>query len=341
MLDKIRAASSKEELFVVVGALGQTGLGFTTKVDVYADEIDASTNAMYVSIPSLTLDQSYYDNATFAGIQSDYRKYISTIMRLSRYLDDDNSSSDIAENVIIDMQFELANATNVANADEEDQSHPIMVNDALDAYPLSFGQVAKGLGIVKNSSLIHEAKFIFSSLDAFDFIEDLISRKELEELKLYLAYVYVDASATRLSKEFYQAYFDFNGRALGGETTMPPRSSTCLTVETSNLPELIGKCYAQKMIDSTQDEDIHRMVRLIRTALRNHMNELTWLDGPTRKAAQGKLAKVDDMIGGPKKDMTYSYTLDSQAFFENVKTIALDSWATSVKKIGNRVDRSE
>ncbi|KAF4314985.1 hypothetical protein BBO99_00009660 [Phytophthora kernoviae] len=172
------------------------------------------------------------------------------------------------------------------------------------------------------------------TLDLSNYDRGMIGRIEpasrneidLEDLKLYLAYVYVDSVELYLSEPFYQARSGLSSNSIGAVPIVPARSDVCTAPVKTNLPELISKYYAHKMFDIKREEDVDFFVHLIENALGEHMKKLDWLDDLTRKAAEAKLAKACNLAGCSKMMKSYSYTLQPATYFKNVKTIVLGKW---------------
>lgn len=345
-LRKIQAANSTDELFAVAGELGQYGPEFLGSVDVAADAHNTSINVFHVYAASLSLpDLSYYFNDTFFDIEPDFRTYISTIMELSGYLEAANINSSYVEDVVIGMQFMLANFSieaNIAESDDDEPNYyPISYAEAVDTYPLTFGQYTKGFGLQENSEITDKSLIVFSTLEYYDAIEDAVGDIEVEDLKAYLAFLYVDYFATYLSDDFNQANFDFYSVALSGQTAMSTRSTTCTSEEIHQLPDLVGQYYYAKMFDTKREDNTRLMVKLIEEALEQHIEKLYWLDEPTRKAAEAKLAKVTELIGRSTQKQSYPYTLDAKTYLANIQTIAADKFTKDLRKIGQTVDKTE
>lgn len=348
-LSKIKAVSSKEELFAVAGDLGKTGPSYISAVGVYSDDKNATVNVLHVGAGSLTLpDVSYYTDAeTFGVLEPYYRSYISSILELSGFTaTGSNTSSAAAEDSVINIELQLANITEAITAatdssDPDAYYNPVSFQDAASAFPISFGQLASGLGLLENSQLTEDSTIIFDSLDYFDAIESALGDLDLDDLKTYLAFSYAHHYARFLSEEFYQAYFDFFLGTLSGQQTQSTRASICTTRETTFFPDLIGKYYFLKMFDTEREENAKLMVKLIEEAMEDHIENLSWLDDATRAAAEAKLAKVSNLIGHSTQKKSYPYALSRTAFFDNLEKISADQYAVSLKKIGQTVDKTE
>jgi putative endopeptidase len=346
-LEKIASVSSLGELFELAGKLGQTGPSYISAIGVYADDKNASLNVLYVGSGSLTLpDVSYYtDNETFASLEPYYRSYISSILNLAGYTSD-NTSSTAAEDAVISIELQLANISAIVDAaadpnDPDAYYHPVTFSEAADAFPVSFGEFANGLGLLENSELTDDSTIIVQSPDYFDLVESLVSELDLEDLKSYLAFSYAHYYTRFLSQEFYDVYFDFFLGTLSGQVTQSTRLSICTTRETTFFPDLIGKYYFLKMFDTKQETNTKLMVKLIEEAMEEHIEKLSWLDDATRKEAELKLSKVTNLIGHSTQKKSYPFVLSRTAFFDNIEKISADQYSIALNKIGKPVDKTE
>lgn len=166
-LGKIQKVSSHDELFELPGELYRNGTKFMAGIAVVNDKKDTPVNAVYFSYASPTLDWSaYMDNATFADLESSYRKYISTIAGYST-----GSDNTTVKNAVINTEMAFTNfmledpaTTNTPNPDAV--YNPISIGDAVDACHRSFGNFVAGLGLYTDAAhLTDDSQGVFPSLN--------------------------------------------------------------------------------------------------------------------------------------------------------------------------------
>jgi putative endopeptidase len=345
-LDKVQCISSKQELFEVAGEIAQTGPYYISGIYVGPDTKNVTTNRLFVTPGYLSLPYSWYftDPDTFDFIEEDLRAYTSTIMRLSGFVPTGvNTSDEALVDAIISIERRLANISEVSSAgDDPDASYNVMIyRDAAEKYPVTFGRFASGLGILESSKLTEDSTIIFSSLEYYDIVEQLVGELDLDDLKTYLAFIFSSNGAQYLGDAFYQAYFDLFLHTFQGQQDVSPRSSICSDIMIGFLPDLVGNYFVQRAFDSEREANTKSMVSLIEKAMGTHMENLTWLDDTTRNAAVAKLSKVANLIGNSEQNVSYSFRLNASTYFDNLVTISGESFFKMLQKIDEPVDRSE
>ncbi|TMW55355.1 hypothetical protein Poli38472_013246 [Pythium oligandrum] len=352
-LARIAAVSNKKDLFTVGGDLSSIGPNFFGGVGVSADAKDATKNALYTGAGSIVLpDKSYYtDNSTFADLEADYRKYITTVLTLAGV----NSSggqqgqqggaanTKFAEDAIINIEKKLAAIlpTDEEESDPEKTYNPIKYSEAAAKWPLSFGAIANGLRLLELSSLTESSNVIFGTPAYYDRAEKLIESLDIKDLKVYFSFLYINTYVTYLGQPFLDAQFELFSKKLSGASAIPPRARTCTSAQISFFPDLIGKYYFLKMFDVAREENVKLMVKSLESAMEDHIAKLDWLDDQTRGKAKDKLQKITDLIGHSTQKKSYPFSLERDNYLGNVWAIKNSNWAESLKKIGQPVDRTE
>ena len=68
----------------------------------------------------------------------------------------------------------------------------------------------------------------------------------LDDLKAYLSWQLVNASADMTAQAFADADFDFFSRTLGGQEEQLPRWQRCVTETDAELGEALGKAFVEE-----------------------------------------------------------------------------------------------
>lgn len=339
-LDQIQAVETAEELFKLYGELFWTGTVAISTLLVSDDIKNASVNVLYVIPSDLTLpDMSYYaDSDTFAGLEPAFRTYISTILTLSGYASDCDSTT--LEDAVLNIELGLVNLTQSVGEDIDPSDlfayyKPISYSEAVEAYPWTFGAFVEGLGLLDSApGLAEDTNVIFPSLEYYDALEDWLDTLDLEDLKTYFAFSYVHLNVKYLSEDFYQAYFEMFPKTLMGQQVESSREDICQSRARDALPDLVGKHFASKMFDEKSQEDTELMLELVEDAMANRLEEIEWLDDVTFDAAETKLEKVANFIGYEDQNETYPFSLSPTDFFGNLETAKIHQTAVELSNIG-------
>jgi endothelin-converting enzyme/putative endopeptidase len=173
-------------------------------------------------------------------------------------------------------------------------------------------------------------------------IDRLIATAATSDIKAYLRWHVLHASADVLPRAFADADFDFFSRTLAGQQEPEPRWRRCVTETDQRLGEALGKAFVEEAFGPQAKADTLKMVQDIRAAMQQDIDSAPWMSGETKKAAIAKLNKVVDRIGYPDTWRDYSkvrVTRDD-ALGNRQRALAVER-ARTLAKIGQPVDRGE
>ena len=178
-----------------------------------------------------------------------------------------------------------------------------------------------------------------------DFMKEfstILTTSKLEDLKDYLAWHYINASAALLTQPFVDANFEFYGRLLSGTKELKPRWKRCVSATDDELGDALGKKFVEKTFGAEGKQRTLAMVHNIEQAMQQDIDSLTWMSPETKKQAQVKLHAVADKIGYPEKWRDYStVTIDPADYFGNWYRCNIYESKRERDKIGKPVDRTE
>jgi endothelin-converting enzyme/putative endopeptidase len=170
----------------------------------------------------------------------------------------------------------------------------------------------------------------------------LLTSTSLDDLKAYMRWNLMSASAEVLPKAFESARFEFFNGVLGGQEQPLPRWQRCVTQTDARLGEALGKAFIDEAFGPAAKTDTMAMVRGIKAAMEQDINAADWMTDDTKRAARAKLAAVVDRIGYPDKWKDYSsIRVDrTDALGNRQRALAFDR-QRNIAKIGQPVDRTE
>jgi endothelin-converting enzyme/putative endopeptidase len=164
----------------------------------------------------------------------------------------------------------------------------------------------------------------------------------LADLKAYLRWHVVHASADALGKGFVDENFHFYGATLAGTKELEPRWKRCAHSVDHALGEALAIPYVKRTFGDEGKQATRSMVKEIEAAMGADVKTLAWMDEPTRAAATEKLAKIDNMIGFPDKWRNYDQLGVAEGqHFANVMAGREFESHRQLNKIGKPVDKSE
>jgi putative endopeptidase len=186
------------------------------------------------------------------------------------------------------------------------------------------------------------SKLNVSVPDFFKAFSSLIKKDSLNNLKDYMTWHYLNASARLLPKAFVDEDFDFYGRTLRGTKQLKPRWKRCVAATDDELGEALGRKFVEKTFGEEGKQRTLEMVQAIEHEMANDIESITWMSAETKKQALIKLRAVANKIGYPDKWRDYStVNIVPQDYFGNwYRANAFES-KRELDKIGKPVDRIE
>ncbi len=176
----------------------------------------------------------------------------------------------------------------------------------------------------------------------FRTVEAQLAREPLSAWKVYLRWHLVRARAPALSHAFVNESFAFYGRFLRGVERLAPRWRRCVNGVDRDLGEALGRVFVARVFPPAVKTDAVELVRRVKAAMAERLQEVDWMGPATRQAALAKLAAVKDKVGYPARWRDYSaLRIDRRDHAGNVVRAAAFEMRRQLRKIGRPVDRDE
>ena len=129
----------------------------------------------------------------------------------------------------------------------------------------------------------------------------LFADTPVADLQSFLTYKTLDAWADSLSEPWVQAHFEFHGKRMQDTPERRPAELEAIASVNAALGEEIGKAYVAEYFGASDRAKVQEMVGYLRDTYRARIQNLEWMDAPTRAEALVKLEKVASYIGYPEK----------------------------------------
>src|SRR6185437_12151366 len=150
------------------------------------------------------------------------------------------------------------------------------------------------------------------------------------------------ANAPFLSSQFVRENFDFYSRTLRGVQQLPPRWKRCVRLVDGLLGEALGQEFVNRAFSEDMKKRTVEMTRQIEQAMREDIEQLTWMGPETKKQALEKLHSVVNKVGYPDKWRDYSsIAIKANDFLGNVQRAVAFESHRELNKIGKPLDRGE
>ncbi len=309
---------------------------FSTGVE--ADMMNSEVNAMYWSQGGMGLgDRDYYleDSDNARKIRDAYRTYIKTLTGLIGYGDD--ARQRVADNVM-EIETRLARA---AMSREELRNpaatyNPMTLDEIAEKYPdVDLRRYFAKQGITDIESVV------IGQPDSLAEVNAILAEASEQAIHDYLTASYLSTAADYLSDDFIDAKFRLSQAVSGVEEPMP-RWKRALGVPNALLGEAVGQLYVEKHFPQSSKEKMLQLVDNLKTALGEHIGNLTWMSDATKRRALEKLDAFTVKIGFPDKWRDYStLKIDRRrSYWDNIKDAIKHEIDYNLSDWGKPVDRT-
>ncbi|XP_048397949.1 endothelin-converting enzyme 2-like isoform X2 [Stegostoma tigrinum] len=295
-------------------------------VYVSADSKSSNSNVIQVDQSGLFLpSRDYYLNKT--ANEKVLNAYLDYMVELGVLLGGDRNSTYTQMQEILEFETILANITvpQDERRDEEKIYHKMTVADLQNLAPaidwldyLSFGLAPVDLN--ETESVVVYAK------EYLEMVSDLINNTDKSILNNYMIWNLVQKTASNLDQRFENAQEKLLETLYGTKKSCTPRWQTCIGNTDDTLGFALGALFVKVTFDKDSKIIAEEMINEIRTAFKDGLDKLTWMDDKTRQAAKEKADAIYDMIGFPdfildtkELDEVYDgYEVSEDSFFQNM-----------------------
>ena len=338
-LATIDALTNPDDLPVLVAHLHAYGVPAFFRFSSQTDLRDATQEMAGVDQAGLGLpDRDYYLKTDARSVEL-RGKYLAHVGRLFGLAGAPPDTAAADAKAVMEVETALASAAldRVKRRDPAMTQHPMTLTDLQATTP--------NFGWRKYATAAEAPRFQAVNVAVPDYLkafDQLIAATSVGDLKAYLRWQLLHASADLLPRAFADADFDFFSRTLAGQQDRPPRWRQCVTQTDARLGETLGKAFVEEAFGPQAKADMLQMVQDIKGAMRQDIDAAPWMSAGTKRAATAKLNAVVDRIGYPDtwRDYAGLRVTRDDALGNRQRAMAFDR-ARGLRKIGQPVDRGE
>jgi putative endopeptidase len=178
--------------------------------------------------------------------------------------------------------------------------------------------------------------------DFFRSFSRLLQTTTLDKLQTYLRWHVVSDHAMDLGRRFVNESFAFSSKNLTGAQVLLPRWKRCAGSTESALGEAVAQPFVKRTFPAGAKGRSLDLIQRLENAFARNLDQIPWMDAPTRAAASNKLHAVYDKIGYPDTWRSYQgVAVDRTRHAQNVLSAAKFESDRQYAKIDKPVDRAE
>jgi putative endopeptidase len=337
-LAAIAALESKAALGAQAARMHASGAGVLFFFMGMADPGNSSMTIATLSQGGLSLpDRDYYFKSDSAS-RHVREEFVAHVARTFQLLGTPAAEADAQARTVMTIETALAGGsmTRVQQRDPRATYHKMAFADLEKLCPtLDWSAYLAGSGVPGVQEINVRQPGYFTTLDS------TLKAVPLADWQTYLRWHVVRAASPVLSSAFVDEDFRF-AQVMSGAKQMLPRWRRCLEATDRALGDPLGEVYVRTYFTPETKTRALEMVKNLMAALRDRIQALEWMSGPTKVQALHKLDAMGIKIGWPDKWRDYSgLELVAGPYLENLQRSARFERAWRLGKIGKPVDKTE
>jgi len=339
LLDRVSALGSTAEFGALAAELHMKGVGVLYAFGSEQDPKDSENVIAGQGQGGLGLpDRDYYFRDDDASKKT-RDKYVAHVAAMLALLGDTPAVAKEESLAVMRVETALAAGSKKTEdlRDPVANYHKLPLADIQKLSPhLDWNAYLKGMGLVPQPAAI--------DINQPEFVQALdkeIASAPLSDWKAYLRWHVVHDNAPFLSKAFVAENFAFYGKELEGTPQIRDRWKRVLSVIDGQVGEALGQLYVAEAFPPESKVRMLKLVNNLKATLRGRIQNLEWMDDPTRVAALRKIDAMGVKIGYPDKWIDYTgLVIDRGSYVLNVLRATEFGVRRDIAKIGKPVDRT-
>ncbi len=339
-LDDITALSSKAQILKYMNYLRAQSISSPLyRIGVGQDSKDVSKYIISIGQGGTTLpDRDYYlkNDARNQKIRTDYTAYIIKLFSLTG---EDHVKSMANAITVMQLETSLAQAqmSRVEMRDPNKLYNKFSIAGLYKKTPnLNWVDILPQLGYKtkQDSLIVSNPKFMV-------FVDSLLSKVSLDDLKVYLKWGVMKDAAPYLSSDFVKANFAYN-QSLSGQKEQTPRWQRMSGLIDRHLGELLGQLYVDKYFNQAAKVRMLELVNNLGTTFDSRIKQLDWMSRETKQRALTKLNAFVKKIGFPDKWKNYDgLVITRDDFLGNIRRSNQWLYQENINRLGKPVNKTE
>jgi putative endopeptidase len=175
----------------------------------------------------------------------------------------------------------------------------------------------------------------------FAQLNRVLTTTRVADLRAYLRWHVLNASARALGTRFVDEDFRFTSALTGAERLLP-RWKRCVGAADQTLGEALAKPFVRRTFGVADRARARTMIEAIERSFDANLASLSWMDAETRGRALEKAARIANKIGFPDRWRDYgTLEIARTSYLANLLRGAIFESRRQLDEIGRPVDRTE
>uniref|UniRef100_A0A4W6FM50 Membrane metalloendopeptidase like 1 n=1 Tax=Lates calcarifer TaxID=8187 RepID=A0A4W6FM50_LATCA len=298
---------------------------------VWTDDRDSRRHIIYIDQPGLGMPSRdyYFNDGNYKKAYLHFMVSIAKITREDRNLtqDDDHVWEEMMQ--VLELETDIANATSPA---EERQDVTVLYNK------MTLGELQSTFSFNVSVTLLLSGALI--KVQAGHWFKSLTMQN-------YLTWQLITDRVNSLSRRFKEARARYR-KTLYGTTVEDAWWRECVRYVQSSMENAVGALYVRETFAGESKRMVSDLISKIQKAYVETLEELSWMDAPSKEKAREKAMAIKEHIGYPdhilqegnqKLDQEYAHlNFSEEHYFENILENLKSEAHKSLKKLREPVD---
>jgi predicted metalloendopeptidase len=340
-LDRIDAVKDKQALIDEIARVHMMGanplFAFYSASDLHnADQVIANIDQGGLTAP----DRDYYlkDDDKTKAVRQHFVDYMTEVFTLAAKEGMQAGTPSQEADTVLRIETSLAKAEmdRTSRRDPKNRDHKMQRDEAV--------TLASNFYLDRYFKDVNAPNFTSLNVgnpDFFKQINSVLDSESLDNLKTYVKWHLLNASAPWLSDPYVLANFKMQ-QALTGQKEIQARWKRCTNLVDRELGEALGQRYVDVAFPPESKARMLKMVHALEKSLGEDIQNLSWMSDETKKQAAVKLAAINNKIGYPDVWRDYSsVAIKPGDLLGNVQRANEFESKRDVNKIDKPLDRKE
>lgn len=201
---------------------------------------------------------------------------------------------------------------------------------------LDWGRFFKAVGIEGTSPVNVTIPEFMKAMNS------VLQDSTLPELKAYFKIRLLDSASAALPERFVRQNFNFYSKQFYGLKEIAPRWKRCVNAVNSSMGFAMSRSYVKLKFAGESKEVARKMIVDVEKEMGRIIDEVSWMDKPTRKEAHAKLDKLVNHVGYPDKWRSYdNLKVVRNSYLANRLASSEFNTRYNLDKIGKPVDPND
>jgi len=299
--------------------------------DIYVSENFFNSNEQIINLTQGNVclyDISLYNNDDYNNTLENYKNYMYSMFEI--LYEKDDTMIKICDKI---LEFEKKLANIMLNKKDirnfKDNIYEITLDDFNKEYNKGINlniYIKSMINLLDNNidkkhfnKLLIENNLKNNDKNYFKKLDNLLINTDINILKLYIKWVFIDKYLIMIDTNAEKLHFDFYYNKIKGQKKPKSIEKKTIKLCKSYFGDLIGYEFGKKYYNKEIDKYINKMIDNIIDSCNNNINKITWMSIETKKNALKKLKYMKRKVGYNLISKKYNINLSDNLFNNLIK----------------------